>query len=399
VFPVDVGGNVIPATGVSGVSPATLINLRLIARRRGQTVNAAMLSPDHLVSARPRFSFTVQESGDGHYLYVVPRGLLRPRTTYRLRVAGAYTDNGTNMGNFNPRGRRGGSFDQTITIKTASAGPELPLNADRNAVTAITIRRLSVPMPPFLPSVNQIGFDSYDWIASTISRTKQTVLLWVIGAHQDAHGRELVDPNSAFAFPLFGRYQGNSVILASPGVPLQFSFGEVPLRRFELRGALDRNLVFNPSANLYAETVCATVPIYGPELAFTGICNPKGVLAASGSFLSRAYRGPADLRPLGVRAGPVTLVRPTAGNDGHADVALSGRRLPVAAHHVAAILLTDAASGAPVAIDARANTSLTTGGAGRITGVHLNIPRGTQLPRRITAYVIMDAFPIRKTRL
>jgi hypothetical protein len=399
VFPVDVGGNVIPATRVSGVSPATVINLRLVVRRRGQTVNAAMLSPDHLVSARPRFSFTAQESGDGHYLYVVPRGLLRPRTTYRLRIAGAYTDNGTNMGNFDPGGRRAGSFDQKITIKTGAAAPQLPLSTRSNAVTALTIRRLSVPMPPFLPSVNEIGFDSYDWIASTISRTKHTVLLWVIGATQDARGRELVDPSSAFGFPLFGRYAGNSVILASPGVPLQFSFGNVPLRRFELRGQLNRSLNFNSGANLYAETVCATVPIYGPELAFTGICNPKGVLAASGAFLSRAYNGPANRRPAGVRAGPVTLVRPTAGSGGHADVGLSGPRLPAAAQHVAAILLTDAATGAPVAIDARANTSLTTNGARRITGVHLNIPGGTQLPSHIRSYVIVDAFPIGQTRL
>jgi hypothetical protein len=254
-------------------------------------------------------------------------------------------------------------------------------------------------MPPFLPSVNQIGFDSYDWIASTISRTKRTVLLWVIGGRQDARGREHVDPNSGFAFPLAGRYVGNSVMLASPGVPLQFSFGNVPLRRFELRGALNRNLNFNPGANLYAETVCATVPIYGPELAFTGICNPKGVLAASGAFLSRAYHGAANLRPTGVRAGAVTLVRPTASTDGHADVGFSGRRLPAAAEHVAAILLTDAASGTPVAIDARAHTSLTTNTARGITGVHLNIPRGTQLPSHVRAYVIVDAFPIRQTRL
>jgi hypothetical protein len=273
----------------------------------------------------------------------------------------------------------------------------MPLNVGRDAVSAITISRLSVPMPAFLASVNQIGFDSYDWIASTIARTKHTVLLWVIGAVPGSHGRDVVDPHSAFGFPLAGRYEGGSVILSSPNVSLEFSFGGVPLRRFELRGDLEPDLSFAPGANLFADTVCKTVPVYGPELTFTGICNPSGVLGASGTFISNAYRGPASVRPAGVRAGRVALLRPTASSDGEATVALSGRGLPAAAHHVAAILLTDAASGTPIALDYRPNTRLRTNRLGRISGVQLTIPGGTALPARIRAYVILDAFPIGQT--
>ena len=225
------------------------------------------------------------------------------------------------------------------------------------------------------------------------------MLLWVVGALKAGHGRELVNPARSFAFPLAGRYQGNSVILSSPKVSLQFSFGGVPLRRFELRGQINRNLSFNPDANLYAETVCATVPSYGPELLFTGICNPNGVLAASGTFASTAYHGPASRRPAGVRAGRVTVVRSTATTDGSAQVALTGTRLPTAAHHVAAILLTDARSGAPVAINYQTSTSLITNRMGRITEVRLAIPAGTRLPQRIRAYVIVDAFPVGQTAL
>ena len=399
VFPVNVGGNVIPTASVGGVATATVINLRLIVRHHGQTVNAAMLDPDRLVRPRPAFPFTAQESGDGHYLYVLPDGFLRPGTKYRLRIAGAYTNNGANMGNFNSHGPRAGSFAQTITLGTTTPPASLPLQIGRNAVSAITISRLSVPMPAFLASVNQIGFDSYDWIASTIARTKHTVLLWVIGAVKGTHGQELVDPTSTFAFPLAGRYEGDSVILASPNVSLEFSFGEVPLRRFELRGQLNADLRFAPGANLYAEAVCSTVPNYGPELLFTGICNPSGVLATSGTFISTAYRGPASTRPAGVRAGRVTLVRPTATDDGSAEVRLIGPQLPAAAHHVAAILLTDASSGTPVAIDYRTNTALNVDGAGGIDAVRLKIPHGTPLPLHLRAYVIVDAFPIAQALL
>ena len=88
VFFVSAGGSTLATTHVRSVAPATVVNLRLIVRRRGRTVNAAMLAPARIVHSRPAMRFTTQESGDGHYLYVVPRGLLRPGTTYRLRLEG-----------------------------------------------------------------------------------------------------------------------------------------------------------------------------------------------------------------------------------------------------------------------------------------------------------------------
>jgi hypothetical protein len=300
------------------------------------------------------------------------------------------------MGNFNPQGAPAGRFKQTITVMTARsrAGANLPLRAGPDRVSAFTIRRLAVPMPAFLPSVNQIGFDSYDWIASTISRTGSTVLLWVIGAYRGPRGIERVDPRSAFSFPLAGRYRHGSVILSSPSVPLTFSFGLVPLRRFELRGTLDRALSFRPGVSLYSETVCATVPNYGPELAFTGICNPGGVLAASGTLISSAYRGPASVRPRAVHLGAVRLTHPSANQAGRVSADLLGSGRPLARRHVVALLLSDARSGLPVTLDYRAQTRPALDAAGRITGVRLVLPAGTRLPSAVRAYVIVDAFPV-----
>jgi outer membrane protein assembly factor BamB len=399
VFAVDVGGNTVPTRTIEGASISTVINLRLVVRRHDRTINAALLAPDTLVHATPSFPFTAEESGDGHFLYVIPDGLLKPRTTYRLRIAGTYTDNGTNMGNFNPNGRTAGSFSSTIVLKTAAPPQPNPLIIGRDRATAITISRLSVPMPAFLSSVNQIGFDSYNWIAATIARTRRTILMWVIGAKPSARGRELVDPASAFGFPLYGRYSGGAVSLSSPNTSLEFSFGAVPLRRFELRGTLAPNLRFAATSNLFADTVCRTVPHYGPELLLTGICNPNGVLAASGTFISSAYRGDANVRPAGVSVGPVTIIRPTSTTPGSAQATLTGSRLPPARSHVAAILLTDAATGAPVALDYRPDTTLSTNPGDQITGLRLTIPVGTALPASIDAYVILDAFPIGQTHI
>ncbi len=393
VFPVSAGGTTLP-TSTLAVSPAAVLNFRLIVRRGGRTVNAAILDPGHTVSVSPAFPFTVQESGDGHFLFVVPSGLLRPGTTYRVRIAGRYTDNGSKMGNFDPAGAPAGSFAQTITVRTGPRGGPLPLTVGASRVSALTIRRLAVPMPAFLPSVNQIGFDSYDWIASTVARQGSHVLLWVIGAQRDARGVERVDPSSAFSFPLQGVSNGRALALSAANVPLEFSFGEVPLRRFDMRGTLGPGLSFAPGAALYTDTVCATVPHYGAELTFTGICNPTGVLAASGTYLSSGYTGSAAVRPAGVRLGPVSLVRPGATADGTVVARFAGSGLPSAARHVAGVLLVDGATGTPVALDYHADHALIRDGRGRIAGVRLTIPAGTVLPARVRAYVMIDAFPV-----
>jgi outer membrane protein assembly factor BamB len=402
VFPVTPGGTTLATTKRGGVSPATVINLRLVVRRHGRTVNAAILDPRHAVTATPRFASDIRESGDGHFLYVIPRGTLRAGTRYRLHVAGAYTDNGSNMGNFDPHGSPAGRFNQTITLATAraarSTGARLPLRTGAEAVSAITIRRLAVPMPAFLPSVNQIGFDSYDWIASTIARTRNHVLVWVIGAVADARGVERVDPRSAFAFPMRGQYAGRALALSSTNVSLEFSFGPAPLRRFEMRGTLTPQGSFEPGAALYAETVCATVPNYGPLLKFTGICNPDGLLASSGTFTSSPYVGSAAHAPPGLRLTRLSLTRPTARTSGVVVARLAGR-LPDRRHHVAAILLTDARTGVPLSLNYRNQTSLHTTAAGRIDAVDLKLPSGTRLPTHARAYVIIDAFPLASRRL
>jgi hypothetical protein len=80
-------------------------------------------------------------------------------------------------------------------------------------------------------------------------------------------------------------------------------------------------------------------------------------------------------------------------------VALTGSGLPSASHHVAAILLTNAESNTPVALDYRPNTTVQTNGVGDIAAIRLTIPPGTQLPAQIRAYVILDAFPIARSTI
>jgi hypothetical protein len=281
----------------------------------------------------------------------------------------------------------------------------VPLRAGSKRVGALELSRLALPLPSLLPSVNQIGFDSYDLIAGTLARGKPRpdgvgrILMWVVEArHRGGGGPPGVAPHGNFAFPLAGTYRRNLIELDASQVNLQFSFGAVPLRGLDFRGQLAADGGFRPGASLYGQVTCADVPNYSAQLRIAGVCNADDTLAAYGTFLGHTYGrgGDANRRPKGVSAGPVTVRAPTAAADGEAIAQISlrrGVRYP-AAKHLVSILLVDAETGAPVALDYRSLGSVESDGRGDIAAAHLRIPAGTALPGRLRAYVIADVFPL-----
>ena len=248
-----------------------------------------------------------------------------------------------------------------------------------------------MPLPPILPSLNQIGFDSYDMAVGALEAGRGKLLLWAVSTKRGPGGTALADRRGAFSFPLQGRYRHDSLLLAQRGLSLTFSFGDVPMRRFDLRMQLGPDMR-SRGASLYAEVFCPEVPVYGPALIAIGLCNRDRKLPASGTFITGPYRGPANRRPAGVRVASLDLRRPTAAQPGRVVARLGGRSL-AADRHSAAILLTDAASGDVVSLDYRKALSHRIEG-GAIRSVRLTLPAGTELPGRIKAYVIADVFPL-----
>jgi hypothetical protein len=219
----------------------------------------------------------------------------------------------------------------------------------------------------------------------------------VIGGRPGKPGATAPDPGGGFAFPLFGEYRGHSVALNASGVDLQFSFGSVPLRSFDFRGRLDGDGGFRPGASLYGQVTCADVPNYSAQLRIAGVCNEADTLAAYGTFLGEPYgRGGANERPSGVHAGELGLTPPTGGADGEVVASIrrdAGAKLR-ADRHLASIVLTDAATGAPVPLDYRGLTEQVLDAAGNVTGVVLRLPAGTSLPDRLRSHLIVDVFPL-----
>ncbi len=396
VFPVTPGGTTKHGSGEK-VSAATVLGTRLVVREGGATLDARMLgvpSSDALVSADPPFPLQTELSGDGRYLFIRPDGFLDPARDYRVRVHGNWA-----------APPAAGGFDSTLQFRTARAdGGDLPLKVGRKRVGALELSRLALPLPSLLPSVNQIGFDSYDLIAGTLAKTKPgpdgvgRILLWVVGARTKANGVPSVDPHGNFAFALAGSYRGDEVLLNASQVNLQFSFGPVPIRSLDFRGELGSDGRFAPGASVYGQVSCASVPNYSVYLYIAGVCNPDDTLASYGTFLSDGYdrRGSANQKPKGVHAGELSLRAPTAIADGEATAQLDldrGARFR-AGRHLASILLVDADTGEPVSLDYRTLTTPVTDERGNVRDVHLRIPAGTSLPARLRAYVIADVYPL-----
>jgi outer membrane protein assembly factor BamB len=395
VLPVTPGGTTLRERD-ERVPASTVLGVRLVVRRGGETLDARMVAPqgsDALVSVEPPVDVETQLSGDGHYLFIRPDRILARDTVYRVHLRGDWEAPAAS-----------GGFDDTLRFHTEPSRGDLGLRTERDQVGALTISRLALPLPSLLPSVNQIGFDSYDLIAGTLSRSKPNaagagrILLWVIAAQRNPHGVPVADPRGNFAFPLAGTYKRDLLSLNASGLNLQFSFGPVPIRSFDLRGRLDRGGSFRSGASLYSEVTCAAVPNYSAYLYVAGVCNAADTLAASGTFLSEGYdpHGRANRRPRGLGIADVALERPTATADGQVVATLrlaEGARYP-AGSHLASILLVDPATGAPVSLDYRALTTNLADEAGQIAEVRLRLPAAATLPDSLRAYVIADVFPL-----
>lgn len=429
VLPVSSGGTTVRAGIERALPSSTEITGRLIVRQPGSTVNPflsqrgdtvfASMAPtpsSTLVHTHPAFSYSSQLSGDGRYVFITPSSFLKPSTTYQVTVSGRWGADGRRLANWTVPGTwtRYGNFSSSFRFTTAPLGGPLPLKVSAGRVTAFRLRRLAVPLPPFLTSVNQIGFDSYVLLVGAVSvgrpdrHGQGKILLWATQARLGPRGSYLADPHGTLVFPLAGFYRRSTLMLSVRGATLTFSFGKVPLQVLDMDFGLGPSLRNRPGASLYAQALCATIPNYGASTYVTGLCNTGGELAAAGTFITDPYhvRRPApahfqaaNTRPRGVSVRSVTLQRPTAATAGSVTVRLAlarGASYPAADHRVG-VLLVDPA-GQPLGIDYTAQATFT-GRSGNVAGVRLVIPKGTTMPGHLSAFVMSDVFPLAMRRL
>ncbi len=392
---------------------STLITLRLVVRQHGQTTSAWVCSnplgcpQDALqVSAEPNFPMSVDHSADGRFIYIHPKGFLTPGTTVTLTIKGNYYTGGMRLGNITLGGQPSGPFGATFKFAVDKpAVDHLPLAISADQTSALEWTRLAAPLPPMLPSLNQIGFDYMDWIIGTVAITPPDpqglgkVILWSIGGKRDSAGTLVADPGSDFTFPLTGQYQNDAFILGNQDFKMAITGITIPFNSVQLRGVLGADGRVKPGASLFADAQALSIPRFGPYLVIAGLANNVyQKLLVSGTYITRPYPtdGPANKAPTGISVGSLDYKPPTSSEDGWviADFLLQpGASYPSSAHR-AGILLVDPDRMEAVYMNYHDNLTSQADAAGNLSSVALTLPKGISLPAQITAYVILDVYPV-----
>lgn len=398
VYYVSPGGSTQQDGTEGDLAGAALLTTRYVLRQGGTTqdgrlVNAMPTTAESLVSITPAVPFTADVSGDGHFMHIALSDFLAPDSDYSVTVSAPYT-----AGTAAP-----GTVTAGYRFHTLPPGPALPLTVGTDSVSAFNLARLAVPLPAFIPSINQIGFDSYDWVVGTLDKTAPdtrdsgNVLLWIVGALRDANGFPQINATGKFEFrfPLYGRYRHNDLILANNALALTFSFGTVPMKLFQVSGRLGTDMVMQQPA-IHVDVFCPDVPTYGPLLNLFKLCNNRQHLPVAGTYLTKPYpaAGSANQRPAQVGVASFTYTAPSAVSAGSAVARIAVGAPYPKARHALSILLADADSGVPVAIDYQTNLAVTADAAGNPDTVTLTIPSGTTMPSHLKGYVITDVFPL-----
>jgi outer membrane protein assembly factor BamB len=412
LFYVTPGGNTVLGEPPP-IAAATVITLRLVVRERGETVDARVCGSllgrsrrSLQVQVEPAFPFRWEPSANGRYVHIFPEGFLEPGTAVKIRVRGDYCSGGLHLGNLTLGERRRGQVDDSVTLRVAEpTAARIPLAMAQDRVTALEWTRLAVPIPPMLPSLNQIGFDYMDWIVGVVdlgepdARGVGKAILWAIGGRRGADGVLVADPASDFTLPLSGTYRGDAFILSNRRFELAVTGIPIPFNLFQIRGQLGPDLRVRPGATAFADTQVFSVPTFGPALLLAGLASDGWrKLLALGTYVTRPYAatGPANRRPEGISVAALDVVAPTRTQDGRAVARLRlepGASYPLAEHRPA-ILLVDAAGTTAVPLDYHDNLSATADEGGNLETITLRIPAGTALPEALKAVVILDVFPL-----
>ena len=190
------------------------------------------------------------------------------------------------------------------------------MNANQLDQECFEMYRLAIPEPSMIPSLNQIGFDSYHWLICPIDvRAKdgaQKVTAYIVGSALDRAGKPVPQVGSEFRFAMDGTIVGDQITLHGENLVADIAGISMKLAKLEFRGQIESPLHIS-QGSLYAETGFFSDWVYGPALAFMGLMNPSGKLPMAGTFLSRPYEKPEDSLTKGTL---ISKSRPTFWQEG-----------------------------------------------------------------------------------
>ncbi|MCA9772669.1 MAG: hypothetical protein KC466_09705, partial [Myxococcales bacterium] len=355
------------------VQRGAALTFRLAVRNAGRTEDAGLVASSVQVDATPAAAFDVVEQAGGQWINLIPRAILAAGTDYTIRVRSGYRVDGVDAG----------AVDKTFGFRTVSetvAPPALAVGA--NETSAFEIRNLAPYQPPLIVSLNQIGFDSVDFLASVIDRRGDDFILWMTAA---VPGENRVDPATTTKIAMDGTLDGTSFILDGANLQLVTGGPPIDVRSFRIASQFDAAGAFDGGTSVVAQAGCLDLGAVGIFLLLFDLCNTDGDFVSVGTIRGETFDGAPNRRPAGVtftgltREGTTLTAHFTA--DGY----------PLAAHSPA-IVLVDDVTGKAVNVNYRTALSALADAEGDLASVTLT--GAPVVPGRTRAIIVTDLFPI-----
>jgi outer membrane protein assembly factor BamB len=376
------------------IEPNEPLTFSLFVRAAGDTVLAHIDAASLIVTLDPAVPVRTEVSGDRKFVTIVPLAPWAAESGGSLSVtlAGQYLVNPTRVGLRFSGGEVGGTFSESFafTVRAVGADDTLPLpvpSAPGDPAGVWEISRIAAPLPTILPSYNQIGFDSLHYLAGLVEGTAPgAAVAWVVGGKlAEGSNTTVVDPTTRVLFPLEVTHDGGALTLLGSGFAIEFNLIRLPFEFFRIAGRIDADGAAVRSPALNVSAVCGGITFYGRFLQQLGFCNPQtDVLTVFGG---------TELNPhaSGVQQAPAGLGTVAFATSATAVTATLGGTTLRTDEHSIGLLLLDAATGKPVALDYGFTTERTTGPTGLVESV--SVPFGSAPPASVRAYLMVDAYP------
>ncbi len=232
------------------VHPAQTVSLRLMVRDNEQTVAASLLPDSVKISAEPHFAHRVEVLGDGVSLSLIPEEILQPGEKYTLKVQAGYTDE---------TGRESVLEGELLL---AVSGPEKDITVSRSAHgktenPAYLINQMAIPLPPIVPSLDQIGIASVSIPFAVVESDSRTgrFAAWGVQRFGKTEEGDLVGiPDSRTLFYAFGgEFAHGAFRMQSLNGHFDVVGFPMPLDTLRFAGQLDEDGNVKQAAGMYMD--------------------------------------------------------------------------------------------------------------------------------------------------
>ena len=399
------GGNLI-TDSIPEYNQSPLITLKLEVIENNIHLDANICNTPIICSDKdfeleitPTFNFHLSKSADGHYVYIIPNEFVNPGK-YTINLKGNYYLGGWNMGNLKIGGKKIGKFEKSLNF-IVNPAKNFDLLEFPNEINAFELTRITAPLPPMLPSLNQIGFDYMDWGIGIISQKKIStnltkVIVWTAGIEKNKNGEIYINPETDFLFPMHGKMMGNNFVLENKNMTIPITGIPIPFNKLILSG--DFNTDFSTKqAALYADTEVLGIPTFGKYLVLAGLANNiYKNLNVVGSFVTKkdSSNWTINKRNKNIKLEKF-IYFPPGKQDGNIifNMSILKDSIIQSQHDYFAICLIDENKYEPIYLDYKKLSTNIKNKSGEINQISLKIPAQTKLPQKIKIVFLVNLYP------